>query len=82
MAYDPPKQPSDWSFVLFRAVDSMPSGINLPEIRQTPAWGWEAFSRAPVDCIDVPGDHFPCLPDVPAHPTALPLADRLQAIER
>ena len=82
MAYDPPKQPSDWSFVLFRAVDSMPSGINLPEIRQTPAWGWEAFSRAPVECIDVPGDHFTCLSDVHAHAIALPLADRLQAFER
>ncbi|KVT75651.1 non-ribosomal peptide synthetase [Burkholderia territorii] len=82
MAYDPPKVPSDWSFVLFRAVDSMPAGINLPEIRQTPAWGWEAFSRAPVECIDVPGDHFTCLSDVHAHAIAQPLADRLQTFER
>ncbi|MCW3610637.1 non-ribosomal peptide synthetase/type I polyketide synthase [Burkholderia cenocepacia] len=82
MAYDPPKLPSDWSFVLFRAVDSMPAGINLPEIRQTPAWGWEAFSRAPVECIDVPGDHFTCLSEVHAHAIAVPLARRLEAFER
>ncbi|QND46293.1 amino acid adenylation domain-containing protein (plasmid) [Rhizobium lusitanum] len=61
MNYDPPKIPLRSSLVLFRAVDSMPAGINLPEIRQTPAWGWEDFSAAPVDCHDVPGDHFTCL---------------------
>ncbi|NTF57851.1 amino acid adenylation domain-containing protein [Agrobacterium rhizogenes] len=61
MNYDPPKVPLRSSLLLFRAIDSMPAGINLPEIRQTPAWGWEDFSAAPVDCHDVPGDHFTCL---------------------
>ncbi|AUH53484.1 non-ribosomal peptide synthetase [Chromobacterium sp. ATCC 53434] len=77
MSYDPPKQKLPWSFVLFRAVDSMPAGINLPEIRQTPAWGWEAFSASQVDYIDVPGDHFTCLADAHVEAIAQPLRQRL-----
>ncbi|WP_226439744.1 non-ribosomal peptide synthetase/type I polyketide synthase [Pseudomonas sp. MWU16-30316] len=61
MRYDPPKVALDASLVLFRAVDSMPSGINLPEIRDTDAWGWELFSAAKVRTVDVSGDHFTCL---------------------
>jgi amino acid adenylation domain-containing protein len=77
MLYDPPRAALESSLLLFRAVDSMPAGINLPEIRETPAWGWEAFSATPVDYHDVSGDHFTCLSTEHADEIARTLKRRL-----
>ncbi|PHX42635.1 hypothetical protein AO354_07470 [Pseudomonas syringae pv. syringae] len=81
MRYDPPKVALDASLVLFRAVDSMPSGINLPEIRDTDAWGWESFSAAKVRTVDVSGDHFTCL-SVHARQIADVLIEQLAECDR
>ncbi len=72
--YDPHNPPIPVPMTLYKAVDPMPPTVSLPEIRETPAWGWERFSTLPVALQEVPGDHFSCL--TPAHVSAV--AERLK----
>ncbi|SMF98392.1 Non-ribosomal peptide synthase [Burkholderia singularis] len=59
--YDPPHEPLPIPVMLFKATQPLPDGINLPEIRETPAWGWENFTRLPVRTCEVRGNHYSCL---------------------
>ncbi|TWB37256.1 non-ribosomal peptide synthetase/type I polyketide synthase [Nitrospirillum pindoramense] len=72
--YDPNHAPITVPMTLYQARDPLPPGVSLPEIRLTPAWGWERFSTLPVALHAVPGDHFTCL--TAAHVQAL--ADTLR----
>lgn len=59
--YHPPHEHLPIPILLFKAMDSMPDGISLPEIRETPAWGWENFTNLPVQSLEVRGNHYSCL---------------------
>ncbi|SUY28414.1 Tyrocidine synthase III [Burkholderia oklahomensis] len=59
--YDPPRVQRPIPMLLVKATDPMPEGFNLPEIRDTAAWGWEQFTSLPVECREVPGNHYSCL---------------------
>ncbi|WP_323834360.1 non-ribosomal peptide synthetase/type I polyketide synthase [Photorhabdus africana] len=47
--------------LLVKAVEPLPKGVVVPEIRETNAWGWEKFSTLPIRIAEVPGNHYSCL---------------------
>ncbi|WP_240002217.1 MULTISPECIES: hybrid non-ribosomal peptide synthetase/type I polyketide synthase [unclassified Photorhabdus] len=47
--------------LLVKAVDPLPKGVVVPEIRETNGWGWEKFSTLPIRIAEVPGNHYSCL---------------------
>ncbi|MGS0626226.1 MULTISPECIES: hybrid non-ribosomal peptide synthetase/type I polyketide synthase [Photorhabdus] len=47
--------------LLVKAVEPLPKGVVVPEIRETNAWGWEKFSTLPIHIAEVPGNHYSCL---------------------
>ncbi|WP_226383175.1 hybrid non-ribosomal peptide synthetase/type I polyketide synthase [Burkholderia savannae] len=69
--YDPPRVQRPIPMLLVKAAGPTPEGFNLPEIRDTAAWGWERFTSLPVECREVPGNHYSCLmPDYVEHVSA------------
>ncbi|VBN00878.1 thiotemplate mechanism natural product synthetase [Burkholderia pseudomallei] len=83
--YAPPHEHLPLPILLVKATEPMPDGIKLPEIRETPAWGWENFTRLPVRTCEVAGNHYSCLMDGYVERIADALRDALasarQAIE-
>jgi len=71
--YQPEAQPLPVPITLFRATESgtedyAPSA-EVAALRADPAWGWSAFSRTPVEVIDLPGNHLTML--LPPHVSVL-----------
>jgi amino acid adenylation domain-containing protein/non-ribosomal peptide synthase protein (TIGR01720 family) len=71
--YQPEPHPLPVPITLFRATESgaedyAPSA-EVASLRSDPAWGWSAFSRTPVEVIDLPGNHLTML--LPPHVSVL-----------
>jgi|GEM_PF-306729 amino acid adenylation domain-containing protein len=59
--YAPERESIPVRIALFRAKEPLPDNISLAETRKGGSWGWDQFTKAPVDVYDVPGNHFTML---------------------
>nr|WP_047197699.1 hybrid non-ribosomal peptide synthetase/type I polyketide synthase [Caldimonas brevitalea] len=71
--YNPPRVKLPIPMLLVKAVEPMPQGIHLPEIRDSHAWGWEHFTDLPIEIVEVPGNHYTCLMSEHVEQVATPL---------
>jgi thioesterase domain-containing protein len=59
--YAPEKEFIPVRIALFRAKEPLSDNIKLAETREGRSWGWDKFTREPVEVYYVPGNHFTML---------------------